>query len=116
VVFSTLFSVIGNMAKHTGRNAPLAFCELICFHHFLVLGIFDPGNYEIHLPDIDLGYVSFSDVSPLRVGFTLCFWLKTEHSGFFIEYKVASEQNETLVLGVYCHNDTLVLKLKKTRR
>ncbi|KAJ7371535.1 hypothetical protein OS493_024875 [Desmophyllum pertusum] len=64
-------------------------------------GIFDPGNYEIHLPDIDLGYVSFSDISPLHVGFTLCVWLKTKHSGFFIEYKVATEENETLVLGIY---------------
>ncbi|KAL9987547.1 hypothetical protein ACROYT_G001872 [Oculina patagonica] len=63
-----------------------------------------PSNYEIHLPDSSLGYVSFSDISSSGSGFTICFWLKTENSGFFIEYKVAAsiEQNATLVLGVYC--------------
>jgi len=79
-------------------------------------GIIDRGNYEIHLPNVDLGYVSFSDVSPLHVGFTLCFWLKTEYNGFFIEYKIATEQNETLVLAVYCRNNTFVFKLENTRR
>ena len=80
------------------------------------LGLFDPGNYEIHLPGIDLGYVSFSDISPLHLGFTLCFWLKTEYSGFFIEYKVATEQNESLVLGVYCGNNTFEVQLEKKGR
>ncbi|XP_078357060.1 uncharacterized protein LOC144641914 [Oculina patagonica] len=65
----------------------------------------DGGDYEIHLPDIDLGYVSFSDISPLHLGFTMCFWLKTAYSGFFIEYNLVTKQNETLLLGVYCHNN-----------
>ena len=86
------------------------------FASLFVAGIFDSGNYEVHLPGVNLGYVSFSDIAHLEVGFTLCFWLKTAHSGFFIEYKVTKEQNETLVLGVYCLNNTVTTQLANKRR
>ena len=68
----------------------------------MLFAIFDSGNYEIYLPDISIGYVSFSDVSSRGRDFTICFWLKTAYSGFFIEYAVAAsrEQNATLVLGL----------------
>ena len=84
---------------------------------FAVLGIIDDGNYEIHLPDSELGYVSFSDIVPAKGAFTICFWLKTANSGFFIEYKTAAsaERNETLALGIYCGNNTFDLLLTKTR-
>ncbi|XP_022807964.1 uncharacterized protein LOC111344965 [Stylophora pistillata] len=78
-------------------------------------GFFDPENYEIQLPDFDPGYVSFSGISPLLKGFTLCFWIKTSHDGFFIEYKVPREQGESLQLGCYIGNDTLELQLKNSR-
>lgn len=81
-----------------------------------VLGIVDPGNFEIDLPDVDVGYLSFYDIASLDVGFTLCFWLKTEHSGFFIEYKAIKEQNESLVLGVYCLNNTVTTQMANKRR
>ena len=84
--------------------------------NFFSLELLDPGNYEIHLPDIDLGYVSFSDIPSLRLGFTLCFWLNASYSGFFIEYKVATQKNDTLVLGVYCGNNTFEIQLKKKMR
>ena len=75
---------------------------------FVFLLFFDVGNYEIHLLDVSVGYVSFSDFSARGRGFTICFWLKTAHSGFFIEYEVAAsrEQNATLVhvLGLHFHN------------
>ena len=66
-----------------------------------VTEVIDLDNYEIHLPDESLGYVSLSDIPPLYVGLTSCFWLNTVHSGFVIEYKVVSEQNESTVLGFY---------------
>jgi len=77
---------------------------LICLFVFLLF--FDAGNYEIHFYDFSVGYVSFSDFSARGRGFTICFWLKTTHSGFFIEYEVAAsrEENATLVLGLYFHN------------
>ena len=83
---------------------------------FNITGLFDPENYEIQLPDFDLGYVSFSGISPLLRGFTLCFWIKTTHDGFFIEYKVPREQGESLQLGCYVGNETIKLQLKTTRR
>jgi len=78
------------------------------------IGIHDPDNYEILLPHDDLGDVSFSDISPLHHGFTLCFWLKTAHTGFFIAYKVTSQQSETLVLGFSFVNNTFQIHLDKT--
>ena len=84
--------------------------------HFAVIGIHDPDNYEILLPHDDLGDVSFSDISPLHHGFTLCFWLKTAHTGFFIAYKVTSQQSETLVLGFSFVNNTFQIHLDKTTR
>lgn len=88
-------------------------------HCFVVLGTSepgDPGDYELHLPDVKLGYVLLSDISPLHLDFTLCFWLKTQYSGFFIEHKIATEQIETLVLGIYCDNDTFTFQLGNRRR
>lgn len=81
-----------------------------------VLGVIDPGNYEIDLPHVEVGYLSFYDIASLAVGFTLCFWLKTDNSGFFIEYKVTKEQDESLVLGVYCLNNTVITHLASQRR
>lgn len=83
---------------------------------FLLL--FDSDNYEIHLPDISVGYVSFSDFSARGRGFTICFWLKTVHSGFFIEYAVAAsiEQNATLVLGLYFHKHSFDILFGSIRR
>lgn len=92
------------------------FVFTISFASLFVVGIFDSGNYEIDLPDVDLGYLSFYDIARLHVGFTLCFWLRTEHSGFFIEYKVAKEQNESLLLGVYCLNNSVSTQLANKRR
>ena len=85
---------------------------------FALVFVVDPGNYEIHLPDSSLGYVSFSDISPNNDGFTICFWLKTEYSGFFIEYKGAAskEQNATLVLGVYCGDYNFNIQFGDKRR
>ena len=76
------------------------------------------GNYEIYLPDIIIGYVSFSDLSARGRGFTMCFWLKTAHSGFFIEYAVAAsrEQNATLVMGLYFHKDSFDILFASIRR
>lgn len=83
--------------------------------HSADFGIFDPRNYEIHLPDIDLGYASFSESSSLHKGFTLCFWLKTSHNGFFIEYKVAKERGGSLQLGCYFSNDIFVIQMNNRR-
>ena len=94
----------------------LHFVLAISFASLFVLGIVDPGNYEIDLPDVDHGYLSFSGITHLEVGCTLCFWLKTERSGFFIEYKVTKEQNKSLVLGVYCLNNTVTTQLANKRR
>ena len=85
---------------------------------FFFFAIFDLGNYEIYLPDISIGYVSFSDLSSRGGGLTMCFWLKTAHSGFFIEYTVAAsrEQNATLVLGLYFHNHSFEIVSAIIRR
>ena len=91
------------------------FALSLIFANVAVIGILGLDDYEIHLPDFSLGYVSFSDISPLRYGFTLCFWLKTTYNGFFIEYKVASEQNESIVLRFCCGNNTFRIHLDKTR-
>ena len=91
---------------------------IVCFLLLLLFGIFDTGNYEIHLSDISVGYVSFPHF-PWRGGdFTICFWLKTKHSGLFIEYEVASsmEQNATLVLGLYFHNHSFEVLFGSIRR
>ena len=92
---------------------PISF--YFCFCSF---AIFDSGNYEIYLPDTSIGYVSFSDFSAPDRGFTMCFWLKTAHSGFFIEYAVAAsrEQNATLVLGLYFHNHSFDIQFGSIRR
>ena len=94
----------------------LHFVLAISLSSLFVLGIVEPGNYEIDLPDVDVGYLSFYDIASLDKGFTLCFWLKTEHSGFFIEYKVTKEQKESLALGVYCLNNTVLTQLANKRR
>ena len=85
---------------------------------FCSVAIFDSGNYEIYLPDISIGYVSFSDLSACGRGFTMCFWLKTAHSGFFIEYAVAASrgQNATLVLRLYFHNHSFDILFGSIRR
>ena len=85
---------------------------------FFFLLLFDSDNYEIHLPDFSVGYVSFSDFSARGRGFTICFWLKTVHSGFFIEYAVAAsiEQNATLVLGLYFHKHSFDVLFGSIRR
>lgn len=84
--------------------------------YYIERGFIDPDNYELHLPDSNVSDVSFSDISPLRHGFTLCFWLKTAHAGFFIEYKVASEQGDSLEFAFYCDNNTVGVQLDKNRR
>lgn len=84
--------------------------------YFVGRGLNEPDNYEIHLPDVNVGNVSFSDISPLLHGFTLCFWLKTAHTGFFIEYKVASEEGESFVLEFYFSNNTFPVQLDKNTR
>jgi len=90
------------------------------YEEFLLLFfvIFDSGNYEIHLPDISVGYVSFPHFPWRGSDFTICFWLKTKHSGFFIEYEVVSsiEQNATLVLGLYFHNSNFEILFGSIRR
>jgi len=80
-------------------------------YYTILLLFFDAGNYEIHLHDFGVVYVSLSDFSARGRGLTICFWLKTTHSGFFIEYKVAAsgEQNATLVLGLHFHNHSFDL-------
>ena len=85
---------------------------------FFFLLFFDSGNYELHLSDISVGYISFSDFSAHGRGFTICFWLKTAHSGFFIEYAVAAsiEQNATLVLGLYFHTHSFDILFGSIRR
>ena len=84
----------------------------------LLFGIFHTGNYEIHLPDISVGYVSFPQFPWPSGDFTICFWLKTKHSGFFIEYEVAIsiEQNATLVLGLYFYNRHFEILFGNIRR
>lgn len=84
--------------------------------YYIERGSIDPDNYELHLPDSNVSDVSFSDISPLPHGFTLCFWLKTAHAGFFIEYKVASEQGDSLEFAFYCDNNTVGVQLDKNRR
>ncbi|KAM7440722.1 hypothetical protein ABFA07_010120 [Porites harrisoni] len=81
-----------------------------------VIEVIDLDNYEIHLPDESLGYVSLSDIPPLYVGLTSCFWLNTVHSGFVIEYKVVSEQNESTVLGFYYDKSTFRIHFYKIIR
>ena len=81
-----------------------------------VIEVIDLDNYEIHLPDESLGYVSLSDIPPLYVGLTSCFWLNTVHSGFVIEYKVVSEQNESTVLGFYYDKRTFRIHFYKIIR
>lgn len=83
---------------------------------FAVIEVIDLDNYELHLPDERLGYVSLLDIPPLYVGLTSCFWLNTVHSGFVIEYKVASEQNESTVLGFYYDKSTFRIRLYKIIR
>ena len=73
-------------------------------------------DYEIHLPEERFGYVSFADISPLNSGFSVCFWLNTTYNGFFIEYKVASEENVTTVLAFYFEEITFRIHLYKTIR
>ena len=93
------------------------YVRFICYF-FCFFAIFDSGNYEIYLPDISIGHVSFSDLSSRGRGFTMCFWLKTAHSGFFIEYSVAAsrEQDATLVLGLYFHNHSFDILFGSIRR
>ena len=91
---------------------------MFAFVLFLFFAIFYSDNYEIYLPDISIGYVSFSDFSSSGRGFTICFWLKTAYSGFFIEYAVAAsrEQNATLMLGLYFYKrsfDTLFGSIRR---
>ena len=76
-----------------------------------VIEVIDLDNYEIHLPDESLGYVSLSDIPPLYVGLTSCFWLNTVHSGFVIEYKV-----ESTVLGFYYDKSTFRIHFYKIIR
>jgi len=80
--------------------------------------IFDSGNFEIHLPDISVGYVSFPHFPWRGSDFTICFWLKTKHSGFFIEYEVVTslEQNATLALGLYVHNGSFEILFGSIKR
>lgn len=95
------------------------FFIMLMFEFWVVLfGIFDSGNYEIHLPDISGGYVSFPHFPWRGSDFTICFWLKTKHSGFFIEYEVAAsiEQNVTLVLGLYFHSRSFEILFGSIRR
>ena len=82
------------------------------------LGIINDENYEIHFPDSSRGYVSFSDIRQAKGGFTICFWLKTSNVGFFIEYRTeaSGDQNETLVFGLYCGNNTFDILLRNRRR
>ena len=84
----------------------------------LLCGIFSSGNYEIHLPDISFGYVSLPHFPWPNGDFTICFWLKTKQSGFFIEYEVAFsiKQNATLVLGLYFHNRSFEVLFGNIRR
>ena len=42
--------------------------------------------------------------------------MKTAHAGFFIEYKVASEQGDSLEFAFYCDNNTVGVQLDKNRR
>ena len=81
-----------------------------------VIEVTDLDDYEIHLPEERLGYVSLSDIPPLYDGLTSCFWLNTVHSGFVIEYKNASGQNESTVLGFYCDKSTFRIHLYKIIR
>ena len=91
---------------------------MLAIFYFLFFAIFDSGNYEIYLPDISIGYVSFSDFSSRGRGFTICFWLKTAHGGFFIEYAVAAsrEQNPTLVLGLCFYKSSFDILFGSIRR
>ena len=91
---------------------------MFALFYFLFFAIFDSDNYEIYLPDISIGYVSFSDFFSRGRGFTICFWLKTAHSGFFIEYAVAAskEQNATLVLGLYFYKRSFDFLFGSIRR
>ena len=95
------------------NNALLCLSFCCCLESFT-----HAGNYEIHLPDISFGYVSFPNFTWPSGDFTICFWLKTKHSGFFIEYEVALsiEQNATLVLGLYFHNRSFELLFGNIRR
>ena len=86
------------------------------FVDFAVRGFFEADDYEIHLREANTSDVSFSDISPLSLGFTLCFWLKTSYPGFFIEYKMASELGESLLLGFYSENNTFKIQLDKRSR
>ena len=95
-------------------NNPNA-CKLMIANS-AVTEVIDLDNYEIHLPEERLGYVSLSDIPPLYDGLTSCFWLNTVHSGFVIEYKVVSEQNESTVLGFYYDKSTFRIHFYKILR
>ena len=90
----------------------------IVLRFMLLCVIFSSGNYEIHLPDISFGYVSLPHFPWPNGDFTVCFWLKTKQSGFFIEYEVAFsiKQNATLVLGLYFHNLSFEVLFGNIRR
>ena len=86
---------------------------------FFFFAIFDSGNYEIYLPDISIGYLSFSILFSSRGrDFTICFWLKTAQGGFFIEYAVAAsrEQNATLLLGLHFYKHSFDILFGSIKR
>lgn len=91
-------------------------CKLMIANSSVIDEVIDLDNFEIHLPEERHGYVSLSDIPPLYNGLTLCFWLNTVHSGFVIEYKVASEQNESTVLGFYYNKSTFRIHFYKKIR
>ena len=84
----------------------------------LLFGIFDSGDYEIHLPDNSVFHVSFPRFQRRDGDFTICLWLKTKHSGFFIEYEVTAsiKQNAALVLGLSFHKGSLEILFGSIRR
>ena len=100
--------------RYSYVNNPNA-CKLMIANS-AVIEVTDRDDYEIHLPEERLGYVSLSDIPPLYDGLTSCFWLNTVHSGFVIEHKNASGQNESTVLGFYCDKSTFRIHLYKIIR
>ena len=81
-----------------------------------IIGSVSLNNYHIKLPNSSRGYISFSDISPMEIGFTLCFWIKTKFDGFFTEYKVISSEDEEAAIGFYFHKHTLEILLNRKQR
>lgn len=99
-------------------KTPRNYSSSLIFLDFAVREVFgiEADDYEIHLQDTNISVVSFSDISYLYFGFTLCFWLKSEHTGFFIEYKVTFQQGGSFELGLYCGNNTFSVHDETTKR